>query len=74
MTLQRMAREDSMQTLQASREFSEFLNTLSLQNVWTDHVWKGNSFKAKKGYRHFLFKYEEYRTGNACGICGLCCE
>lgn len=67
MTLQRMARENSPDTLSASQEFKEFLNTLSLQNVWTDHTWEGNSFKAKKDKRNFFVEYEEYRTEQPVG-------
>ncbi|MFT9075975.1 hypothetical protein [Ethanoligenens sp.] len=67
MTLQRMARESSEETLLVSREFENFLNTLPLQNVWTNFTWENNSFKAKKEHGHFLIQYEEYRTGSAFG-------
>lgn len=68
MTLQRMAREDSIQTLQASHEFREFLDTLPLQDVWTDYTWKGNAFKARRNNNDLLIEYKEYRTNNTVGI------
>ncbi|ADU27957.1 hypothetical protein [Ethanoligenens harbinense] len=67
MTLQRMARESSEQTLLASQEFRGFLNTLPLQDMWTEHTWNGNSFKAKKEHGYFLIEYKEYRTNQTVG-------
>lgn len=62
-----MAREDSVQTLQASQEFDGFLNTLPLQDAWVEYTWKSNSFKARKARGRILIKYAEYRTENAFG-------
>lgn len=67
MTLQRMARENSPDTLLASQEFKDFLKTLPLRNVWTNHTWKGNSFNSKKEHGHFLINYKEYRTEQPVG-------
>lgn len=69
MTLQRMAREDSPDTLSASQEFQKYLDTVRLSSEWTRYNWKGNIFRTRKEKKcRILIEYEEYRTENSYGI------